>query len=74
MTSALKVGPIRLPNNDNGFINYTKGASPQNSLLECVYHLDENEEVLTVSWALWEAGEIVGAYDWYANDVRTSKY
>ncbi|KAK8377136.1 hypothetical protein O3P69_013645 [Scylla paramamosain] len=67
VTSALRVGPVRLPHN-NRFINYTKGASPDNSLLECVHQLDEEEQVATVSWMLWDAGNIVGSFDWHTAD------
>ncbi|KAG0694452.1 hypothetical protein GWK47_027231 [Chionoecetes opilio] len=64
--SALTMGPVRLPNN-NGYINITLGASPDNSLLECVYHLEGEEVATRVSWEHWDGGETKGRYDWYAS-------
>lgn len=67
VTSALRVGPVRLAHN-NRFINYTKGASPDNSLLECVHHLEEGEQLAKVSWKLWDEDTVVGTFTWHSED------
>lgn len=66
VTSALKVGPVRLVNNHR-FINFTEGASPQNSLLECGHQLEGEETVTQISWKLWDSEIIVGSFDWEAD-------
>lgn len=66
VTSALKVGPVRLVNNHR-FINFTEGASPQNSLLECGHQLEGEETVTQISWKLWDSEIIVGTFDWEAD-------
>ncbi|XP_050719590.1 uncharacterized protein LOC127000205 isoform X2 [Eriocheir sinensis] len=62
-SSALTVGPVTLPNN-NRFINFTKGASPDNSLLSCDFELGAGEELSRVSWELIVDGANVGTFDW----------
>ncbi|XP_050719622.1 uncharacterized protein LOC127000229 [Eriocheir sinensis] len=64
-SSALTVGPVTLANN-NRFINFTKGASPDNSLLLCGFELGADEELLQVSWELRIDGASVGTFDWEA--------
>lgn len=73
MTSALRMGPVRLSHN-NRYINYTKGASPDNSLLECVHHLDEEEQVATVSWKLWDTEKVVGSFEWHSADPTAGRH
>ncbi|XP_045101499.1 uncharacterized protein LOC123498462 [Portunus trituberculatus] len=71
VTSALRMGLVHLPH-DNRYINYTKGASPDNSLLECVHHLDEEEQVATVSWTLWDTMNTVGTFEWHSADPEAA--
>ncbi|MPC25659.1 hypothetical protein E2C01_018781 [Portunus trituberculatus] len=72
VTSALRMGLVHLPH-DNRYINYTKGASPDNSLLECVHHLDEEEQVATVSWTLWDTMNTVGTFEWHSADPEAGR-
>lgn len=73
MASSLTVGPISLPHN-NRFINFTKGASPDNSLLHCGYTLEGEEVVSRVTWDLRDNGEVVGTFVWHAETPATGLY
>ncbi|KAG0694451.1 hypothetical protein GWK47_027230 [Chionoecetes opilio] len=59
--SGLQVGPVRLPDN-NTYISYGLNPSANNSLIECVYELDEGEQVARVFWEMGDGGN--DTYEW----------
>lgn len=63
--SGLMVGPVRLVKN-RSYISYRHGASPNNSLIECPYQLEEEgEHVQRVLWEMWEDVYKLGTYEWH---------
>ncbi|KAG7177952.1 hypothetical protein Hamer_G021902 [Homarus americanus] len=69
VSAGMEIGPVRLAHNKR-YISYLLGPSPENSLLECPYLLDEdkNEELRKITWNLWKGEKKVGAYEWFPEE------
>ncbi|XP_042870325.1 uncharacterized protein LOC122252115 [Penaeus japonicus] len=63
LSAGLLVGPVRLAHRKR-YISYQEGPSPDNSLLECPYTLEGEEELQEVFWNLYKGEDIVGDFRW----------
>nr|XP_045616099.1 uncharacterized protein LOC123769158 [Procambarus clarkii] len=62
VTAGVQVGPIHLIQNYT-YITYGM-PSPEYSVIQCPYTLQEDETVDFISWALWSGEDAVGTYVW----------